>query len=85
MFRVQVFSSIKELKTLMKVKVTTTKAGEDLERSDKGKSGDGDSNLRDYIHTKYYVDESVRFPCPIYNVDSNRWYVSATSPLQLRL
>jgi hypothetical protein len=39
---VQVFSSIKELKTLMKVKVTTTEAGEDIERSDKGESGDGD-------------------------------------------
>jgi hypothetical protein len=39
---VQVFSSIKELKMLMKVKVTTTEAGEDLERSDKGESGDGD-------------------------------------------
>ena len=37
---VQVFSSIKELKTLMKVKVTM-EAGEDLEKSDEGKSGDG--------------------------------------------
>ncbi len=37
---VQVFSSIKELKTLMKVKVTT-EAGEDLEKSDEGESGDG--------------------------------------------
>jgi len=36
---VQVFSSIKELKTLTKVKVTT-EAG-DLEKSDEGESGDG--------------------------------------------
>lgn len=40
---IQVFSSIKELKRLMKVKVTTTEA-EVLEKSDAGESGDEDEN-----------------------------------------
>ncbi|KIM89567.1 hypothetical protein PILCRDRAFT_1913 [Piloderma croceum F 1598] len=37
---VQVFVSIKELKRLMKTKVTTTEAGEVLETSDEGESED---------------------------------------------
>ena len=40
---IQVFSSIKELKRLMKVKVTTTEA-EVLEKSDAGESGDEDED-----------------------------------------
>jgi hypothetical protein len=41
---IQVFLSIKELKRLMKVKVTTTEAGEVLEKSDAGESGDEDED-----------------------------------------
>jgi hypothetical protein len=41
---IQVFLSIKELKRLMKVKVTTTEVGEVLEKSDAGESGDEDED-----------------------------------------
>ena len=41
---VQVFVSIKELKRLIKVKVTTTEVGEVLETSDEGESEDEDKN-----------------------------------------
>jgi len=38
---IQVFSSIKELKVLMKDKVVTTEAGEDMVESDHDELGDG--------------------------------------------
>jgi hypothetical protein len=54
----------------MKVKVTTMEAGEDLEKSDEGESGDEDLDTT-YL---YYADGSVRFPCPVYNADGDRRY-----------